>query len=374
MEKHLICSTPITAVRLCYPSLPIGILLLFFFCLSAGCATADLSSRGRQKTAGKTFVITGASSGFGRGVALKLGGYRANVVLAARRTEALEEVAAEIRKAGGRALVVTTDVSVPEDIKRLADTTVKAFGDVDVWINNAGVGAIGPFWEIPPEEHSRLIDVNLKGVIYGSYEAIRLFRTQGYGTLINTGSIESEVPLAYHASYAASKAAVRSLGETLYQELRLNGLKKKIRVVTIMPWAADTPFWRHAANHSGGSARMAAMDPPEKVVNAIIFASLHRNRELPVGWKARLSYHSHRMMPHFTEKVSANIVHKYQIKDAPPVADTSGTLFKPMQAGQGVDDGAKERKPGTFLITIFLLFNQLQVMDHLQITDGICLQ
>jgi short-subunit dehydrogenase len=311
--------------------------------LLASCATRKLGKAGQKKVSGKTFVVVGASSGFGRGVAVQLGHYHANVVLAARRTELLQEVADEIIKAGGRAIAVQTDVSDPEAVQRLADTTIKTFGHVDIWINNAGVGAIGPFWKIPLNEHSRLIDINLKGVIYGSHVAMGLFKAQGFGRLINVGSVESEVPLAYHASYAATKAGIRAFGEALHQEIRLTGDKKKIKVVTIMPWATDTPFWRHAANHSGGAGRMAAMDGPEKVVNATIYASLHRNRELPVGWKARSSYNFHHIFPHFTEWMSANIIHRYQIKTAPPAADTSGTLFSPMEIGRGVDDGVRKR-------------------------------
>jgi short-subunit dehydrogenase len=318
------------------------ILASFMF---GSCATAKLSKSGQRKIAGKTIVIVGASSGFGEGVAIQLGKYRANVVLAARRTALLEEVASKVRAAGGTALVVTMDISKPEDIQRLADVAVKQYGHIDVWINNAGVGGIGHFWDIPIEEHSRLIDINLKGVLYGSHAAIRLFRAQGYGTLINTGSVESEVPLAYHASYASTKAAVRSLGEALYQELRLDGYKKKIRLVTIMPWAADTPFFGNAANHTGHTLRMAAMDGPQKVVNAIVYACLHRRRELPVGWKARSSYMSHRFFPHFTEWFSANVAHKSQMKNAPPgVPPTAGALFEPMEQNKGVDGGVRQRK------------------------------
>jgi short-subunit dehydrogenase len=307
-----------------------------------GCATAKLSKSGQRKIEGKTFVITGASSGFGRGVAVMLGKYHCNVVLAARRKDVLDEVAAEVRAAGGKALVVATDVSKPEEIQQLADAALREFGDVDVWINNAGVASIGPFWDIPLEEHSRLIDVNLKGVFYGSYAAIRLFRKQNYGTLINTGSVESEVPMAYQSSYAATKAGVRSLGEVLHQELRLDR-KKHIRVVTIMPWAADTPLWRHAGNHTGATPTMAALDGPEKIVNAIIYASLHRRRELPVGGKARLSSKFHRMMPHFTERIAANLAHKYQMRLGPPTTDTSGSIFTPMKSGTGVSDGVRAR-------------------------------
>jgi short-subunit dehydrogenase len=319
------------------------ILMAAFLFMLSSCATKRLSKSNQRKVEGKTFVITGASSGFGKGTAIQLGRYHANVVLAARRGDLLEEVATDVRKAGGKAIVVVTDVAKADHMQRLADSSAKAFGHVDVWINNAAVGAIGRFEDIPLEEYSRLIDVNLKGVIYGSQMAMKLFKAQGYGKLVNVGSVESATPLAFHATYGTTKTAVRGLGNVLHQEIRLSGNKKKIKVVTVMPWAVDTPFWRHAANYSGRSPRMAAMDGPEKVVNAIIFSSLHRKRELPVGWKARGSYISHRLFPHLTERISANIAHRSQIKNAPPVAETSGSVFTPMKAGRGIDDDVRKR-------------------------------
>ncbi|MFD2066302.1 SDR family NAD(P)-dependent oxidoreductase [Pontibacter silvestris] len=147
------------------------VLVLLFVLLSfglGGCATWDLGKSGQRKIARKTVVIVGASSGFGRGVAEKMGAYGANVVIAARRTELLEEVASNIRAAGGTALVVTTDNSKPEDVQRLTDAAVQQYGTIDVWINMAGVGGIGRFWEIPVEDQARIVDINLKGFIYGS--------------------------------------------------------------------------------------------------------------------------------------------------------------------------------------------------------------
>ncbi|ETF00535.1 oxidoreductase [Advenella kashmirensis W13003] len=170
-----------------------------------------------------TIVITGATSGFGRGVALELARLGANVVLAARRTAALEGLKNEIIAGGGKAMVVTTDVSRPEDVATLARASIERFDHIDVWINNVGIGALGLFWDIPIEDHARVVDVNLKGLIYGAHEALRQFRIQGFGTLINMGSIDSEVPLAYQASYAASKAAVLSLSRSLNVELKLSG-------------------------------------------------------------------------------------------------------------------------------------------------------
>jgi short-subunit dehydrogenase len=316
--------------------------LLFLGATSSGCVSTQLTRIDARQLAGKTYVVTGASSGFGRGVALRLGAERANVVLAARRTELLEEVAGQVRAAGGQALVVTTDVSKPEEVQRLADAAVQRFGRIDVWINNVGVGAIGRFWEIPVADQARVVDVNLKSVIYGSHAALRQFRRQNSGSLVNIGSIDSEVPLAYQATYAATKAGVLSLSRSLNEELRLNG-SGHIRVSTIMPWAADTPWWRHAANYSGGTPRMAAMDDPSNVVETIIWVSLHPREELPVGWKARASDLSHHLAPNLTERLSANIAHRYQIETAPPAPPTTGAIYAPMEGGRGVDDGVRQR-------------------------------
>jgi short-subunit dehydrogenase len=307
----------------------------------AGCATA-LSPAESRVIAAKTYVVTGASSGLGRGVALRLATLRANVVLAARRGDVLEEVAAQVRAAGGSALAVPTDVSQADAVEQLAQAALTRFGRIDVWINNAGVGAIGRFDRIPLVDHARVIDVNLKGVIYGSHVALRQFKRQGGGTLINIGSIESEVPLANHASYSASKAAVLSLGRALNEELRLAGARS-IAVSTVMPWATDTPFFQTAANYSGGTLRMPAMDDPARAVETIVRASLYPREEVRVGWKGPMAALSHWLAPDVTERVSASIVQRWQFDTAPPAAPTSGNLHRPAPGPMGVDGGVRAR-------------------------------
>lgn len=306
-----------------------------------GCA-AVLSADERTAVAGKTYVITGASSGFGKGVALELAAMRANVVLAARRTDALNAAATEAAARGGTPLVVTTDVSRQEDVQRLLDAAVARFGRVDVWINNAAVGAIGVFDTIPTEDHARVVDVNLKGVIYGSHVALRQFRKQGAGTLVNIGSVESVVPQAFHASYSATKAATLTLGRALNEELRLTGAGN-ISVATVLPWATDTPFFTHAANYSGGTPRMPLMDEPGKVIDAIVWVSVHPREELAVGWKAKAAYTGARVLPDLTERVAANVAHRYQFETAPPAPPTSGSVHRAMPEGTGVDGGHRER-------------------------------
>jgi short-subunit dehydrogenase len=319
-----------------------GIFWLWFLAIAfqlAGCAT--LRPGDQERIAGSTYVITGASSGLGRGVAVELGGRGANVVLAARRTELLEEVADKVRAAGGSPLVITTDVADPDAVQRLAEAALQRFGKIDVWINNAGVTALGRFWDIPLQDHMRLIDVNLKGVIYGSYAALRLFRSQGFGTLVNIGSVQSHVPSANQASYSASKAAVLSLGRALDEELRLSGIET-IHVVTVLPWAVDTPVWDHAANYTGSTPRLPSMDDPHRVVESIIGASLRPRKEFAVGWKARGARFAHRLFPGFSERLAANI-YQSQIDQAPPATPHSGALHEPMQHTRTIEGGIRER-------------------------------
>lgn len=289
-----------------------------------------------------TVVLVGASSGFGRGAAVALAKEGAKVVIAARRGELLDEVVREIESMGGRAVAVPTDVSVVEEVEELGLRAVDAFAQIDVWINNVGVGALGYFWDIPLEVHERLVDVNLKGLIYGSHFAINHFLQIGGGTLVNVGSIDSEVPLALQNTYAATKAAVLSLGRSLNEELRLAGESDRIRVATIMPWAVDTPWWTHAANYTGHAPRMAGMDDPELVVKAIVDACTDPQEEMPVGPKARLSDLSHHLMPDLTERLSAKLA-KRESEKAASAPHTTGAVFEPMDEGRTIGGGIRER-------------------------------
>jgi short-subunit dehydrogenase len=292
---------------------------------------------------GKTVVVTGASSGIGRGTALRLAELGANVVIAARRTDALNELAADITASGGTVLAVTVDVSDAHAVADLAASAVQRFGRIDVWVNNVGIAAFGLFWEVPVEAHARVIEVNVTGLIYGAHAALRQFRSQGAGILINVGSVESEVPLAHQASYAASKAAVLSLSRTLNEELRLVGEHKTIKVGTIMPWAIDTPFWEHAANYTGHAPRMAALDDASIVVDAIVAACSDPHEQQPVGPKARAADVSHHIFPDLTKRLSAKLVDS-EFEKGTRVPPTAGSIYEPVSTGTAVDGGVRARK------------------------------
>lgn len=314
---------------------------LAFGLLLSGCAS--LPPPRAQPFAGKTVVITGASSGFGRGMARAFSQRGANVVLAARRTELIEEAAAEARANGVRALAVTTDVSRPADMDRLAQAAVAEFGKVDVWINNAGVTAIGRLDETPLADHERIIDVNLKGVIYGSRLAVAQFRRQGQGVLINMGSVESRVPLPYQTSYVASKHGVLGLSSALRQELKVKG-ERNIHVVVVMPWAADTPIWRNAANYTGRESRAPLLDPAQTVVDAVVFAALHPRREVAPGIKAKGALVGHRLTHSGAEAFAAAVYHAVQIEQAPAAPNTAGAVQQPLPGPPAeIDAGFRAR-------------------------------
>ncbi|MGN0101464.1 MAG: SDR family NAD(P)-dependent oxidoreductase [Dietzia sp.] len=296
----------------------------------------------REDLAGRTIVVTGASSGFGRGTALTLGALGAHVVVAARRPDVLDEVVAQITDSGGTALAVPTDVSDPDAVERLAQAAEGRFGHIDVWVNNAAVGVMGLFWEIPLADHARLVDVDLKGMMTGAHVALRRFVERGEGVLVNVGSVAGEVPLAYQASYAAVKAGITSLGRSLNEELRLAGLHETIKVGTILPWAADTPWWDHVGNYTGHAPRLAAMDDPDIVVDAIVDACVDPEQERPVGPKARGATASHRLFRELTERFSGTLSES-EIGKGTPAPDTSGALHEPVAEGTAVHGDTRER-------------------------------
>src|SRR5215204_1850351 len=146
-------------------------------------------------------VVTGASSGIGRGTALAFARAGAAVVLAARREEPLREAAEECRRLGARALAVATDVRVESAVERLAEQAAASFGGVDVWVNNAGVTLLGRFEDAPADLWREVVQTNFFGCVNGARAALPVLRRRGGGTLINVGSVNSRVGAPYASAY-----------------------------------------------------------------------------------------------------------------------------------------------------------------------------
>ncbi len=300
----------------------------------------------------RVVVITGASSGFGRGAAVKFVDAGAKVVLAARRKRLLKQVAEECRETGGEALVVETDVSSSSEVEELAARAVDRFGKIDVWVNNAGVGTFARFDETPLEEHEQVIQTNLMGTIYGSYVALQQFRKQGRGVLINVGSFAGKVAAPYLSSYSASKFGIRGLGMALRQELEANG-EDRIHVSTVMPVSMDTPFFEHAANHTGKPVQpIPPVYDPQQVVDVIYGLALNPEDEVVVGASGKVGAWAERLAPSLTESQMGKRAHQAQMKQKKSAADKSGSVFKPMKEGTELYGGWAEKKRRGKLATL----------------------
>lgn len=292
-----------------------------------------------MRVRGSVVVVTGASSGVGRAVAEAFARKGCSVVLAARREEALERVAERCeRHRGARALVVPTDVTDPEAVRNLARRAVERFGRLDVWVNNAAVTVFAPFREVPLEEFRRVLDVNVMGYVHGARAALEVMAEQGRGTLVDVSSVVAALPQPYTHVYGMSKAAVRALGTSLRQELRLAG-ERRVKVCTVLPATIDTPLFDHAANHTG--RRPVAMPPvytPERVARAVVGLVRSPRREVVVGPAGRQMLVEARRMPGLAERMMARQVDRTHLSRREPGPDTPGNLFEPLP-GEGATHG-----------------------------------
>jgi NADP-dependent 3-hydroxy acid dehydrogenase YdfG len=185
----------------------------------------------------KVIVITGASSGIGEATALLLAGRGARVVLGARGADRLEALAARITDSGGEAVYASTDVRQREDLSRLVALACERYGKIDALISNAGVMPISPLDDLRVEDWEDMIDVNIKGVLYGIAAALPVFRKQGFGHFVNTASTAGHKTVPSQSVYSGTKFAVRAISEGLRQEAG-----DKLRVTIISPGIVQTNF------------------------------------------------------------------------------------------------------------------------------------
>ncbi|MGC9185683.1 MAG: SDR family oxidoreductase [Thiomonas sp.] len=184
----------------------------------------------------KVIVITGASSGLGEATARLLAAQGARVVLGARRSERIEALATELKTNGAQALAVTTDVTDAAQVQALVDAAVRTFGRIDVMLNNAGLMPHSPLERRKIADWDRMIDVNLKGVLYGIAAALPAMQAQKSGHIINVSSVAGHKVRPGSAVYAATKHAVLALSEGLRQEVK----PWNIRTTVISPGAVAT--------------------------------------------------------------------------------------------------------------------------------------
>ncbi len=234
---------------------------------------------------GRVAVITGGSSGIGRATAVALAREGIRVALGARRLDRLAEVVEGIRKAGGEATALQTDVTEASQVARLVSAAASQFGRLDVVINNAGIGHFAPVESIAVAEARRLFEVNVLGTLYGIQAALPIMRGQRSGHIINVSSVVGKRATPGQGVYAATKSAQIALSESLRLEVGRAG----IRVTVICPVSTTTEFFAVAASRS--PLRFSPMGPvysAEQVAKKILRAIRHPRPEVIVYPPARL--------------------------------------------------------------------------------------
>lgn len=260
------------------------------------------TTRSRPPVGEQVVVITGGSSGIGLATAIELGRRGASVVLAARGLDALEAAAAEVDRAGGKALLVATDVAEWDQVHALAARAIEAFGRIDTWVNGAAVSTYGTVADLPVEEIRRVVDVDLIGHVHGIKAALPQMLAQGHGAIIGISSGLGARAVPLQAPYCAAKAGVIGLMDSLRMELEHQG--SDVSVTTILPSSIDTPLFDHAGSHLG--VRPAPVPPiyrPQAVVEAIVHAAEHPVRDIVVGGAGKGLIVSQRLAPRFTDRL-----------------------------------------------------------------------
>ncbi|WP_434457565.1 SDR family NAD(P)-dependent oxidoreductase [Stutzerimonas urumqiensis] len=291
----------------------------------------------------QVIVITGASSGIGLATARLAAEAGARVVLVSRDEAALAQIEREL-DGGGQVMHVVADVGERAAVERVARQTIERFGGFDTWINNAGASVWGRLDQVPDEDHYRVMQTNFWGTHYGSTVALAHLRQRG-GAILNVGSVESETALPFHASYSASKHAVKALTDVLRVEVQQAGLP--VSVSLIRPSGTDTLFLDHSKNYLDSAPSLPPpVYAPEVVARAILHAAEHPQRDVYIG-NANLLTRATQLFPHLMDWARRTVLYQ-SLQSGRPDDNREGSLHS-ANVGAGGSGRASGQYPGLVL-------------------------
>jgi short-subunit dehydrogenase len=296
-----------------------------------------MSSKNKSgKAKGKVVVITGASSGAGRAIAVELAREGARLILAARHEQALNEVVEECNSLGGTAIAVSADTRYTDNMQELARAAYRTGGRIDMWVNNAGVLAAGEFDLLPAQVNEEVIRTNLVGYMNGAYAVLPYFKNQGNGILVNNISVGGWIVTPYAASYTASKFGLRGFFESLKGELRNY---PNIHICDLYPGFLDTPGMQHAANYTGRALKPAPpVYDPRRVGRAVVKLFTLPQSTVTIGSASGFLKLAYATFPVLTRNITASVIRGY-LKKASPIENTMGNVIEPVEFGYNIDGG-----------------------------------
>lgn len=291
-------------------------------------------------------VITGASSGIGRATVRRFARPGVSIGLIARGRDGLEAARREVEAAGGRALVLPTDVADADAVDAAAQAVEEALGPIDIWINDAMTTVFAFLWDVSPEEFRRANEVTYFGSIWGMQSALKRMRSRNRGTIVQVGSALAYRGIPLQAPYCGAKHGIQGVFESLRTELRHE--KSRVHLTMVQLPGVNTPQFTHARDKFDTvSQPVAPFYEPEVAAEAIYWAAHHRRREIYVGIPTVYTIWGSHLAPWLVERYLAATAVSGQRSNEPKSPYRRDNLFSspPGDAGaHGPYDGRAHRR------------------------------
>lgn len=306
----------------------------------------------------QVIVLTGASSGVGRETALHLAEQRATLVTAARNTEALDTLTAEVQRLGGKITTVPTDVSSWEQVQSLTQRAVNDHGRIDTWINCAAVSLYGTVEELEVAEIDRVLDVILRGQIYGMKAALSVMKPAGTGTIINVASALGARAVPLQSAYCAAKFGVRGFAQSLRMELKHEQLP--VAVCTVLPSSINTPLFTHARSRMGVKPQpVPPIYEPSVVANAIVALARAPQDEVVVGGGGKMLALVERLAPRAADRLLLGPGKAWSKQRTDQPVDGADNLFEPSTGpGEVTGEFGAKAKSSSLYTELFELHSE----------------
>ena len=288
-------------------------------------------------------MVTGASAGVGRAVAIAFARRGAAVGLLARGRAGLEGASRDVEAAGGQALILQGDVSDPDRVEAAAAELEDRFGPIDVWVNNAMVSVFSPVKEMTPSEFRRVTDVTYHGVVHGTLSALRRMLPRNKGIIVQVGSALAYRGIPLQSAYCAAKHAIQGFCDSLRSELLHDGTAVRLTMVQLP--ALNTPQFEWVKSRLPGRAQpVPPIFDPEVAADAIVWASENDRREIQVGFPTVQAVVGNKVAPGLGDWYLARNGYTAQYTEEPEDPNRPHNLWRPVDEER--DFGAHGRFDG----------------------------
>ncbi len=302
----------------------------------------------KEKKKPEVVVITGASAGVGRATVRRFAKDGAWIGLLARGQDGLEAARGEVEAAGGRALVLPTDVANAKQVEPAAETIEKEFGPIDIWVNDAMTSVFSPVKEMTPEEFRRVTEVTYLGVVYGTMAALKYMLPRDRGTIVQVGSALAYRSIPLQSAYCGAKHAIHGFTDSLRCELIHD--KSNVHVTMVQLPAVNTTQFGWVRNRLPNHPKpLGPVYQPEVAADAIHWAAHHRRRELYLGMPSVESIVGNKIAPTLLDQYLGRTGYDGQQTSQAKDPNQPDNLWEPVPGDHGAhgifDARAKSRSP-----------------------------